>query len=56
MFTCILPTSLASSPMANVIALTDVYLYHIHIIGLIEANDVGMIQVNISLSYNINDG
>jgi hypothetical protein len=35
--------------MANVIALTDVYLYHTHIIDLIDgANDVGMIQVNIS--------
>jgi hypothetical protein len=58
MFTCIIPTSLASSPMVNVIALTDVYLYHTHIIGLIVkaialtigdgADDVGMIQVNIS--------
>jgi hypothetical protein len=54
MFTCIIPTSLASSLRANVIALTDVYLYHTHIIGLITnaiddgANDVGIIQVNIS--------
>jgi hypothetical protein len=53
MFTCIIPTSLASSPMVNVIALTDVYLYHTHIIAITltigdEANDVGMIQVNIS--------
>jgi hypothetical protein len=56
MFTCIIPTSLASSPIVNVIALTDVYLYHTHItsdkaitlaIGD-EVNDVGMIQVNIS--------
>jgi hypothetical protein len=49
MFTGIIPTSLASSPIANVIALTDVYLYHTHIIGPIdEVNDVSMIQVNIS--------
>jgi hydroxymethylpyrimidine pyrophosphatase-like HAD family hydrolase len=42
--------------MVNVIALTNVYLYHTHIIGLKAitfaigdgANDVGMIQVNIS--------
>jgi hypothetical protein len=47
MFTCIIPTSLASSPIANVIALTDTLA-----IGD-EANDVDMIQVNISLSYNI---
>jgi hypothetical protein len=46
MFTCIIPTSLASSPMVNVIALSDVYLYHTHIGD--EANDVDMIQVNIS--------
>jgi hypothetical protein len=51
MLTCIIPTSLTSSPIANVIALTDVYLYHTKAITLTigdEANDVGMIQVNIS--------
>jgi predicted mannosyl-3-phosphoglycerate phosphatase (HAD superfamily) len=52
MFTCIIPTSLASSPMANVIALSDVYLYHtVKAITLAigdEVNDLGMIQVNIS--------
>jgi predicted mannosyl-3-phosphoglycerate phosphatase (HAD superfamily) len=54
MFTCIIPKSLTSSPLANVIALTDVYLYHTTSVKAItltigdEANDVGMIQVNIS--------
>jgi hypothetical protein len=47
MFTCIIPTSLASSPMVNVIALTDVYQAITLTIGD-EVNDLGMIQVNIS--------
>jgi hypothetical protein len=46
MLTCIIPTSLAPSPMVNVIALTDAYLSITLAIGD-EANDVGMIQVNI---------
>jgi hypothetical protein len=43
MFTCIIPTSLASSPMVNVIALVK----SITLTNGDEAKDVGMIQVNI---------